>query len=154
MDPLTILALAKASYEAIKAGISVGKELQEMYENVSSLFDSVGHLTRIAAEPPRPGLFGEKSAEQIAIDAFMAKAEADKMMQEVKNTFIAEYGLASWDQILKETTRIKKAQKAIKLQEQKEHEELMNNVMLYGTVALLFLFLAACGVMTIIAMTH
>jgi len=84
----------------------------------------------------------------------MAKAEADKMMQEVKNTFIAEYGLASWDQILKETTRIKKAQKAIKLQEQKEHEELMNNVMLYGTVALLFLFLAACGVMTIIAMTH
>jgi len=26
--------------------------------------------------------------------------------------------------------------------------------MLYGTVALLFLFLAACGVMTIIAMTH
>ena len=29
MDPLTLLALAKASYEAVKGGIAVGKENQK-----------------------------------------------------------------------------------------------------------------------------
>ena len=51
MDPLTILALAKASYEAIKGGIAVGKEIQGMAKDMGSLFDSVAHLTRIAAAP-------------------------------------------------------------------------------------------------------
>ena len=37
MDPITILAAAKASYEALKAGIAVGKELQHMAQDLSSL---------------------------------------------------------------------------------------------------------------------
>ena len=53
MDPLTILALAKASYEAIKTGISVGKEMQGMFGDVMSLLDSAGKLSRIAARPPK-----------------------------------------------------------------------------------------------------
>ena len=77
MDPLTILALAKASYEAIKTGISVGKEMQGMFGDVMSLLDSAGKLSRLAAQPPRPGLFEEKTAEQIAIEAFTAKAEVE-----------------------------------------------------------------------------
>ena len=56
MDPLTILALAKGSYEAIKAGISVGKEMQGMFSDVMSLLDSANQLTKIATKPPKPKL--------------------------------------------------------------------------------------------------
>ena len=41
MDPLTVLAVAKGSYEAIKAGIAVGKELQGMAKDLGSLFDRI-----------------------------------------------------------------------------------------------------------------
>ena len=154
MDPLSLLAAAKVSYEAIKVGISVGKEMQGMFQDVSSLLDSVGHLTRIAAEPPRPGMFGEKTAEQIAIDAFMAKAEVEKMMAEVKNTFIGEYGIGAWDTILSETIRIKKEQKAAALIAEKERAEFMGNVMLWGSVGLLFFVVVACGLLAAIAFAH
>jgi len=154
VDPLTILALAKGSYEAIKAGISVGKELQGMFGDVMSLLDSANQLTKIATRPPKSGIFGEKSAEQIAIEAFTAKAEVEHMMMEVKNTFISEYGILAWDEILKETTRIRKEQAAARAQAAKEQEELMQNIMIYGSAFLLLIVLVICGLLAAISMSH
>ena len=154
MDPLTILALAKGSYEAIKAGISVGKEIQGMFGDVMSLLDSAGKLTRMAAKPPKGNLFAEKSPEQIAIEAFTAKAEVEKMMLEVKNTFISEYGITAWDEILKETTRIRKEQAAVRALAQKKQEELMYNVMVYGSAFLLLIVILGCGLLAAVAFIH
>jgi hypothetical protein len=154
MDPITILALAKGSYEAIKAGISVGKEMQGMFGDVMSLLDSAGKLTRIASQPAKGNMFSDKTAEQIAVEAFAAKAQVEEMMAEVKNSFISEYGILAWDEILKETTRIKKEQAAARLQAQKEQEELMYNVMVYGSAFLLFVVVAACGLLAAIAFVH
>ena len=154
MDPLTILALAKGSYEAIKAGISVGKEMQGMFSDIMSLLDSAGHLARIAAKPHRPVLIEEKTAEQIAIEAFTAKVEVEKMMAEVKNAFLSEYGILAWDEILKSVTRIKKEQSAARAQVAKDQEELMNSVMTYGSAFLLLIVLAICGMLAAISFTH
>jgi hypothetical protein len=154
VDPLTILALAKGSYEAIKAGISVGKELQGMFGDVMSLLDSAGKLTRIASQPAKGNMFSEKTAEQIAVEAFAAKAQVEEMMAEVKNTFISEYGILAWDEILKEVTRIKKEQAAARAQAKKEQEALMNNLMIYGAAGLLLFVLVACGLLAAITLTH
>lgn len=146
MDPLTILAVAKGSYEAIKAGIAVGKELQGMAKDLGSLFDSVAHITRIAADPKGSFTSG-KSAQQIAMEAYAAKAEADAMMEEIKNHFIGEFGIAAWDQVLAATTQIKKDQRAAALQAQREQEEMMQGfvtamLFLAGAVAFLMMFIS------------
>ena len=154
MDPITILALAKGSYEAIKAGISVGKEMQGMFSDVMSLLDSANQLTRIAAKPPRVSLFDEKSAEQIAIEAFTAKSEVEQMMAEVRNAFLSEYGILAWDEILKETTRIRKEQAAARLKARKEQEELMQNIMVYGSAFLLLFVLIICGLLAAISLAN
>jgi hypothetical protein len=154
MDPITILALAKGSYEAIKAGISVGKEMQGMFSDVMSLLDSANQLTRIAAKPPRASLFDEKSAEQIAIEAFTAKSEVEQMMTEVRNAFLSEYGILAWDEILKETTRIRKEQAAACLKTRKEQEELMQNIMVYGSAFLLLFVLIICGLLAAISFAN
>ncbi len=154
MDPITILALAKGSYEAIKAGISVGKEMQGMFSDVMSLLDSANQLTRIAAKPPRASLFDEKSAEQIAIEAFAAKSEVEQMMAEVRNAFLSEYGILAWDEILKETTRIRKEQAAARLKARKEQEELMQNIMVYGSAFLLLFVLIICGLLAAISLAN
>ena len=154
MDPITILALAKGSYEAIKAGISVGKEMQGMFSDVMSLLDSANQLTRIAAKPPRASLFDEKSAEQIAIEAFTAKSEVEQMMAEVRNAFLSEYGILAWDEILKETTRIRKEQAAARLKARKEQEELMQNIMVYGSAFLLLFVLIICGLLAAISLAN
>ena len=151
MDPLTLLAAAKASYEAIKAGIAVGKELQSMASDMGSLFDSVAAITRTAADP-KGSLMSGKSAQQIAMEAYAAKAEADQMMEELKNHFIGEFGIAAWDQVLSATTQIKKDQRAAALQARKNQEEMMGNVMLWGIAFLIFLLVVALFSMAAIAL--
>ena len=154
MDPLTLLALAKASYEAVKGGIAVGKELQGMAGDLGSLFDSVAAITRSAATPPRGNLLSGKTAEQMAMEAYAAKAEADQMMADLKNHFIGEFGIAAWDQVVAATTQIKKDQRAAALEAAKEQEEMMHNVMVWGSVFLLFVVLIACGILLTIGLVH
>jgi len=150
MDPLTLLAAAKVSYEAIKAGIAVGKELQGMAKDLGSLFDSIAAITRAAADP-RGSIIAGKSAQQIAMEAYAAKAEADKMMEDLKNHFIGEFGIAAWDQVLSHTTQIKKDIKAAALEAQKEQEELMQAVMTWGSVFLAIVMVAVCIVLLILS---
>jgi hypothetical protein len=153
MDPLTLLAAAKVSFEALKAGIAVGKELQGMAKDMGSLFDSVAAITRVAADP-KGSLMAGKSAQQIAMEAYAAKAEADQMMEELKNHFIGEFGIAAWDQVLSATTQIKKDMKAAALEAQKEQEELMNNIMLWGSAFLLFVLVLTVLVLITIGLVH
>ena len=153
MDPLTLLAAAKASYEAIKAGISVGKELQSMASDMGSLFDSVAAITRTAADP-KGSLMSGKTAQQIAMEAYAAKAEADTMMEELKNHFIGEFGIAAWDQVVSATTQIKKDQKAAALETQKQQEQLMHDVMVWGSAFLFFVVVFICGLLAVISLVH
>jgi hypothetical protein len=149
MDPLTLLAAAKVSFEALKAGIAVGKELQGMAKDMGSLFDSVAAITRVAADP-KGSLMAGKSAQQIAMEAYAAKAEADSMMEQLKNHFIGEFGLAAWDQVLAATTQIKKDIKAAELQAQRDYEEMMNTF----ATGMLFVLVAVFGIAIIVAILY
>ena len=153
MDPLSLLAAAKVSYEAIKAGIAVGKELQGMAGDLGSMFDSVAAITRSAAEP-KGNFAAGKSAQQIAMEAYAAKAEADAMMADLKNHFIGEFGIAAWDQVVAATTQIKKDQKAAALEAQKEQEELMHNFAMWGAAALFIVVFVVCSALLAIALIH
>lgn len=145
MDPLTILAVAKGSYEAIKAGVKIGKEIQGMFSDVSKLWGSCAKLSQIAANPPKPKLFERngKSAEEIAIDAFTAKREAEKYSEEVKNLILSEYGMYAWDEIQKEIIRIRKEQKAAALAAKLEAEQLKKDVALIFSVVLVAITIMA-----------
>jgi hypothetical protein len=154
MDPLTILALAKASYEAVKGGIAVGKEMQSMAKDLGSLFDSVAHITRIAAEPPKAGLLSGKTAEQMAMEAYAAKAEAEQMIAELKNHFVGEFGLAAWDEVLSHTIQIKKDIKAAEIEAANAREAFMDNLAAWAVGVILFLTLAAILALGLIALFH
>lgn len=154
MDPITILAIAKASYEAVKGGIAVGKELQGMAKDLGSLFDSVAHITRIAAEPPKASLLSGKTAEQMAMEAYAAKAEADQMMADLKNHFISEFGLAAWDEVVAATTRIKKEIKAAEVKAANERAEMMDDIATWSAGVILFATVLAILALLSIAIFH
>jgi hypothetical protein len=153
MDPLTLLAAAKVSFEALKAGIAVGKELQHMAKDLGSLFDSVAAITRAAADP-KGSLMAGKSAQQIAMEAYAAKVEADQMMEELKNHFIGEFGIAAWDQVLSATTQIKKDMKAAALEAEKAQGELMHTVMVWGAALLALIVTIICVILIAIGLIH
>ena len=143
MDPLTILAVAKGSYEAIKAGVKIGKEIQGMFSDVSKLWGSCAKLAHMAADPPKPKLFARngKSAEEIAIEAFTAKKEAEKYSEEIKNLILAEYGLRAWEEIQKEIIHIRKVQRAAAIQAKLDAEQLKKDISLLISVGMLALII-------------
>jgi hypothetical protein len=153
MDPISLLAAAKLSFEALKSGIAVGKELQSMAKDLGSLFESVAAITRHAADP-KGSIIAGKSAQQVAMEAYAAKAEADAMMEELKNHFISEFGLAAWDQVVSHTTQIKKDQRAAALEAQKEWEETMHTVMTWGAALLALILVVVCLILVSIGLVH
>jgi hypothetical protein len=108
MDPLTVLALAQTAFAGLKAGIAAGKEIKHVAKDLSDLWGSLAKLTQIAAEPPRKSLFSSKSPEQIAIERYTAKAEAQDLTAKAKNMFVGQFGLAAWDQVQREVINIRK----------------------------------------------
>jgi len=135
MDPLTILALAQTAYGAIKSGIAAGKEIQGMMQDVSSLMGTVGEITRLAAEPKKGGLFTSKeSAEKRAMEAYAAKQQINKMMQEAQNLFVAEYGYPEWMRLQEEITRIKKADRLAAEKAKRERENFLRGLLVWGSV--------------------
>ena len=131
----------------------MGKELQGMAADMGSLFDSVAAITRAAADP-KGDLLAGKSAQQIAMEAYAAKAEADQMMEDLKNHFIGEFGITAWDQVLAATTQIKKDMKAAALQAEKDQDEFMQTVMTWGAAVLTIIVTLVCLVLVTIGLVN
>lgn len=153
MDPLTILAVAKGSYEAIKAGIAMGKEMQGMAKDLSNLWKACGDLTHAAAKPSS-GLTSGKSMEQVAMEAYAAKAEALKMSAEIKNFFISKYGLAGWDQVQLIVIEMRKEQKRLELENKKKREKLIENIAIATLIVLGIVFSGVIFYMLVLFLRH
>jgi hypothetical protein len=141
MDPLTLLAAAQAAYSGIQAGIAAGKEIQSMAADLSELWGSVARLTHLSAENPPSNVFSTKSAEQMAIERYTAKAEAHELALKAKNLFVGHYGLAAWDQIQREVINIRKEIERQKYEEEKRNAETIENIKETAIVSIIVLFL-------------
>ena len=151
MDPATISLIfggAKMAYEAIKSGISVGKELQGMASDVAKLYGSVAKLTQLSAKPPKPKLFSGVSVEEMAMDIVVKRKQAEAWYHEVKNAFVGEYGLRGWEEVQREIIHIQKQQKAAQAAAQKEHEESMHQLKVLGMAGLVVVVLVIGMVVT------
>jgi hypothetical protein len=139
MDPLTILAAAQAAYGALQAGIAAGKEIQSMAADLSDLWGSLAKLTQIAAEPPKKTFFNDKSAEQIAIERYTAKAEAYELTLKARNLFVGTYGLAAWDQVQREVINIRKEIERQRWEEERNSAARMEEIREAGVVTVIVL---------------
>jgi hypothetical protein len=140
MDPLTILAAAQAAYAGIQAGIAAGKEIQGMAADLSELWGSVAKLTHMTAEKPLTNIFSNKTAEQIAIERYTAKAEAVSLAEKAKNMFIGQFGLAAWDQVQREVINIRKEIERQKYEEERLAEARLEDIKEAGIVSAIVLF--------------
>jgi hypothetical protein len=144
MDPATIALVfgaAKSAFSAIQQGIKFGKDIQSMTGDVAKLYGSVAKLTQAAADPPKPRLFSKLTAEEIALDAVQKRKQAAEWAEKVKNEFIAIHGLNGWDEVLREITKVRKEQKLLEERRKREREQLIEDLTLLGSVALVALFL-------------
>jgi len=102
-DPLSI---AIASFTAIKAGVSAGKEIQSLAKDIGSLWDSIDAVKNDHNKKKNSVL--HLSANEEAMETFIAKKRADDMENELRNIVIMTRGLNAWQELIQLRVQIKK----------------------------------------------
>jgi len=141
IDPVTAIAGATAAYNAIKKGISVGRDLQDMGGQLSQWAGAMADLQfaeKQQAKPPWYKVLGG-GVEAEAMEIFAARKKAESMRKELKDYISVMYGPSHWDEILRIEADLRKQKK------EHEHRRIEIKQTIMEWVAGLTLFIIAVG---------
>jgi len=110
-----------------------------MAGDLSELWGNLAKLTKISAEPPRVNIFSRKTAEQIAIERYTAKAQAQDLALKAKNMFVGQFGLSAWDQVQREVINIRKEIERQRWEDERARAAKMEEIREAGVVTLIVL---------------
>ena len=116
IDPITAISAATAAFGYLKRGIAVGKDLQDMGDQLSKWAGAIADLDfadRQNQKPPWYKALGG-GVEAQAIEIFAAKQKAAAMRQELKDYISVAYGPSKWQEILEIEADLRK--------QKREHE--------------------------------
>jgi hypothetical protein len=96
IDPVSALALATAAFNGIKKAVEIGKEVSEVYGQLSSWAGHMSDLQECISQAEnktkKPGLFDKigfsKSATSEAFDMLIAKQKVKEMEEEIRHMFL------------------------------------------------------------------
>ena len=115
MDPLTIagaIGIATKAFTALKSGIAVGKDIQDMAGTLGTWMSAVSDVDQAEKQAKNPPLFKKlmfkNSIEQQAIEAFTAKKKLEQQRAELKQFLIFTYGMSAWNELLAMEGKIRK----------------------------------------------
>lgn len=112
LDPMSALATASATFNVIKRGFEVGRDIEQMAGDLSRWMGAMSDLTEAEHQIKNPPifkkLFSGKSIEQEAIEIFAAKRKAEQMREELKQFIGWTMGSKAWEQLLAMEGQIRK----------------------------------------------
>lgn len=114
MDPITVIATASAAYNALKKGIAVGRELQDMGSQLATWAGAVSDLeflSKKAENPPWYKAFGS-TAQAEAIEIFAAKKRIQAQRDELRTFIQFSYGQDGWEELLRIEAQVRKQKAA------------------------------------------
>ena len=113
LDPITVIATASAAYNALKKGIEVGRELQDMGGQLAQWAGAVSDLdflVKKAEDPPWWRAGSNVQAE--AIEIFAAKKKIESQRAELKTYIQYSYGQSGWEELLRIEAQVRKRKQA------------------------------------------
>ena len=136
MDPITIIATASAAYSALKKGIEIGRELQDMGGQLATwagAISDIEFLAKKAENPPWWKLGGSVQAE--AIELFAAKKKIEAQRDELKTYIQYSYGQSGWEELLRIEAQVRRRKQATD-HRRAEIREMMVTLTIVGLVLL------------------
>jgi hypothetical protein len=113
VDPITIIATASAAYNALKQGIAVGRELQDMSGQLATWAGAVSDMEFLAKKAQEPPWWKVGSSVQAeAIEIFAAKKKIEAQRDELKTFIQFSYGQSGWEELLRIEAQVRKRKQA------------------------------------------
>jgi hypothetical protein len=112
IDPITAVGVATSAFNAIKKGIAVGRDLQDMGGQLSQwgkAFSDFNYAEEKSKNPPWYKFKG--SDEETALQIFAQKKKMENMRNEIKAFISWNYGPSAWEEVLAIEARMRKQRK-------------------------------------------
>ena len=109
LDPVTAISAASAAYSAIKKGIELGRELQDMGGQLATWAGAVSDLEFLAKKaenPPWWKVGGNVQAE--AMEIFAAKKRIQAQRDELRTYIQFSYGQTGWEEMLRIEAQVRR----------------------------------------------
>jgi hypothetical protein len=143
MDPITILAAATAAFNGVKKAVELGREVQDIYGQLSEWAGHVGEFHRavVAAErPKKPGLFDKitfaKSETAEAFDVYAAKQKVIEMEKEIYHMFcygeLQHLGQDGYNEFRKMRQEIREKRDRMIIIQMEDRAKFFENIKIYG----------------------
>ena len=146
MDPITI---AMASFSAVKAGVSAGKEITSLAKDIGSLFQAIDDI-KDDHNKKRDSVFANSNEE--ALSTFVARKKAEDMEEELRQIVIATRGFSAWGELVELRKEIRVRNKKEREEKRKKTQKMVENILIYGGIGLIFLFI--CGFALLILLKY
>jgi hypothetical protein len=151
MDPITILAAATAAFNGVKKAVELGREVQDIYGQLSDWAGHVGEFHRavVAAErPKKPGIFDKitfaKSETAEAFDVYAAKQKVIEMEKEIYHMFcygeLQHLGQDGYNEFRKMRQEIREKRDRMIITQMEDRAKFFENIKVYGLSAVIIIF--------------
>jgi hypothetical protein len=142
LDPVSALAIATSAFNLLKKGISAGRELEDMANQLGTWFSAVSDVKSAEEEAKDPPLFkkliAKGSVEQEAMQALLARKKIEQQEKELRELIVWRWGVEEYTAMMRDRTRIKDTRaKAIQNQRRKMRKLIANVLTITAIVGLL-----------------
>lgn len=137
VDPISIIGGATVAFNAIKRGLELGKDLQDMHGQLSQWAGAMSDLSyaeqKVSNPPWWKAVSGSVEAE--ALEVWNAKRKAEAMREELRQHISFVYGPSAWDELVRIEAKIRKQKK----DQEYRKEEIKETIITWIIGILLFL---------------
>ena len=143
VDPISAMAIAGSAFNALKKGVSIGRDIESMGKDLSRWMSAVSDLDRAHHEAKNPPifkkLFSGASVEQEAIELFTQKKQLENQRDGLRRLISSMCGPQAWQELIRMEKDIRKQRKETLYKQREARQHFME------FVAITFLCLALCG---------
>ena len=113
LDPITVIATASAAYNALKKGIEIGRELEDLGGQLATWAGAIADIEFMAAKAADPPWYKVGSNVQAeAIEIFAAKKKIQAQRDELKTYIQFSYGQSGWEELMRIEAQVRKRKQA------------------------------------------
>ena len=115
VDPISAMAIAGSAFNALKKGVSIGRDIESMGKDLSRWMSAVSDVDRAHHEAKNPPifkkLFNGASVEQEAIELFTQKKQLENQRDELRKLISSMCGPSAWQELIRMEKDIRQQRK-------------------------------------------
>lgn len=139
IEVVTAISMASSAFSALKKGMQVGRDLQDMGKQLSQWAGAMSDLDFLETKNKNPSVFQilGGGVESQAMEIFAARKRANAMRAELKDYISVVYGPSHWEELL----RIEAEIRVQKRENEYRRLEIIQNIKEWAAGITLFLIL-------------